>query len=156
MGKITRLLMKLNKALLSAFALALLVITACQPAENQIEVTTDPTPLEIKDVQEVVQPAGPLAEAQNKLQSTLQRGDAALAPTYGDFMNRVSDAANQLSAAIDSERTKGVDVSQFEAILEELNISLMRGDAELAPTYEEFFATVGEINSKLKEEVGKL
>lgn len=156
--------MKLNKTLAAAFSLALLATTACQTTENPTEVTTNPqtqtpeviTPLEIKDVPEVVQPASPLAEAQNKLQSTLQRGDAELAPTYGEFMNKVSDAATQLSAAIDSEKEKGNDVSQFEVILGELNGSLMRGDAELAPTYEEFYVRVTEINSKFKEAVGKI
>jgi cytoskeletal protein RodZ len=100
-----------------------------------------------------------LDEAKEDLKMSLMRGDAELAPTYEEFIVDVNEAQDKLGAAIEDykEEAEGKEVPEevievftsLENVNDDLSMSLMRGDAELAPTYEEFVGTVTTIEADL-------
>ncbi len=155
--------------------LAVATIYFWQPAETTIDPPVD-NPVEedstISADDEVIiyEPSSKLnstlEEALDDLNFSLQRGDAELSPTYEEFMSNVSAANDKLHNALTmyEEESEGKKVSQdisanfknLKEINEDLNGSLLRGDAELAPTEEEFYDRVSEIAEDFREALKKI
>ncbi|MBI96136.1 hypothetical protein CL656_03230 [bacterium] len=97
----------------------------------------------------------------SELQISLQRGDAELAPTYLEFFEKVQNARNTLNEAIDVYEAESVskkvsskfqkDIESFRMISNKITMSLKRGDAELAPTYSEFYSNVSDILQEFRK-----
>ena len=90
----------------------------------------------------------------------LMRGDAELAPTYEEAIVEVSKSQNKLQNAINlfESESAGKNVSNdlsnsfaiFKKTNDDINMALTRGDAELAPTYEEFMINMGNISYEFR------
>lgn len=131
---------------------------------------TDETTEEITETEDVYSPSvnlkNALEEAENDLAMSLFRGDAELAPTYEEFIVNVNNAQDKLQAALEdyNEESEGKEVpdevidllNNLETVNGDLSMSLLRGDAELAPTYSEFTETVRSINEKLGEHMEEI
>ncbi len=143
-----------------------------QTIQKDQEPLTSPE-VEVTETETSYSPSEELNEtldlALDELRMSLFRGDAELAPTYEEFITNVNKAQDTLEEVVGlyKEESKGKNIPEelanifnsFESINDELRMSLLRGDAELAPTYEEFTENVRNISEEFStyiEEYKKL
>lgn len=139
-----------------------------QTSKEDME-SLDLTKVEVTDPDTSYEPNKELTEAlelaENELSMSLFRGDAELAPTYDEFITAVNKAQDDLEVALglydekDPEGDLDDIIKNLESVNDKLSMSLLRGDAELAPTYEEFYKNISNINQEFStymEEYRKL
>ena len=149
----------MKKALFLVAILSSVIFSGCTPATQN----SDTPVLEVE--QEAYQPSkeviNELTKVQNDLSLSLMRGDAELAPTYEEFYSTVNGVSESLNTAIEKFENEASNkkisekitsnLAALKSVSSELQMSLFRGDAELAPTYEDFYKNVLKVQQELEK-----